>query len=67
MDDSTANPLFIILLGILRCLVPLLIMFGISYLLKRFGLIKESPIASDELDLEEDDESNPIEGEQANE
>jgi hypothetical protein len=46
-------------------------MLGISYLLKRFGLIKESPIASDELDLEEDleedDKSNLIEGEQANE
>ncbi len=25
-----------------RCLVPLLIMFGISYLLKRLGYIKES-------------------------
>jgi hypothetical protein len=26
-----------------RCLVPLLIMFGISYLLKRLGYIKEPP------------------------
>ena len=26
-----------------RCLVPLLIMFGISYILKRLGYIKESP------------------------
>jgi hypothetical protein len=32
-----------------RCLVPLLIMFGISYLLKRLGYIKESPSPPSEL------------------
>jgi hypothetical protein len=32
-----------------RCLVPLLIMFGISYLLKRLGFIKESPSPPSEL------------------
>ena len=31
-----------------RCLVPLLIMFGISYILKRLGYIKESPSAPPE-------------------
>ena len=34
---------------VVRCLVPLLIMFGISYLLKRLGYIKESPSPPPEL------------------
>jgi hypothetical protein len=38
-----ANPLIIILMFVLRCGVPLLIMLGISYLLKRLGLLKEPP------------------------
>jgi len=47
-------------------------MLGISYLLKRLGLIKESPqlpeeIAYEEGLEEEKDETNSIEGEQANE
>lgn len=37
MDN--ANPLIIALLFVLRCLVPLAIMLGISYLLRRYGLI----------------------------
>ena len=44
MDDaSTTNPLFVVLFFALRCLVPLLIMLGITYLLKRLGLIAASP------------------------
>ena len=43
MDNVNSNPLFIIFLYVLRCLVPLGIMLGISYLLRRFGLIKEPP------------------------
>lgn len=38
-----ANTSFIVvLLFILRCLIPLIILLGISYLLRRFGLIPES-------------------------
>ena len=43
MDDLQANPIIIGLLFVLRCLVPLLIMLAISYLLRRFGLITETP------------------------
>ncbi len=43
MDEANLNPLFVILLYFLRCAVPLGIMLGISYLLRRFGLVKEPP------------------------
>ena len=39
MGDAPANPVYIGLLCIARCLVPLLILFGISYLLRRLGVI----------------------------
>ena len=39
MGDATANPIFVALLCIARCLIPLLVLFGISYLLRRFGVI----------------------------
>ena len=45
MDRPELNPLYIIFLYILRCLVPLALMLGVSYLLRRFGLIKEPPPA----------------------
>jgi hypothetical protein len=43
MDEANLNPLVVILLYILRCMVPLGIMLGISYLLRRFGVIKAPP------------------------
>ncbi len=43
MDKVNLNPIFVIVLYALRCLVPLGLMLGISYLLRRFGLIKEPP------------------------
>jgi hypothetical protein len=43
MENQVANPIIITLMFIARCLIPLLIMLGISYLLKRLGLIKEPP------------------------
>jgi hypothetical protein len=39
MVDVTANPVYVALLCIGRCLIPLLILFGVSYLLRRFGVI----------------------------
>ena len=41
MDNTPAGPFFVILLFILRCLVPLLILMGISYILRKFGLVSE--------------------------
>ncbi len=43
MDQATANPIFVALLCLARCLVPLIILLGISYLLRRFGFIAEPP------------------------
>lgn len=37
------DPVIIALMFVARCLVPLLIMLGISYLLKRLGFIQEPP------------------------
>jgi hypothetical protein len=41
METPSVNPIYVALGFILRCLIPLLIMLGISYLLRRFGLISE--------------------------
>ena len=41
MDE--ANPIIIGLMFVARCVVPVLIMLGISYVLKRLGLIQETP------------------------
>jgi hypothetical protein len=43
MSETPANPVFVALLFILRCLVPLAILFGISYLLRKLGLVAETP------------------------
>ncbi len=37
------NPLYVGLFFVLRCVIPLAIMLGISYLLKRLGVIAEPP------------------------
>ena len=43
MNDTNTSPLIVPLLFVLRCLLPLLILFGVSYLLRRLGLIAEPP------------------------
>ena len=43
MNETATNPVFVALLFILRCLVPLAILFGISYLLRKLGLVAEPP------------------------
>jgi len=48
MENASANQIIVALLCLLRCLVPLIIMLGISYLLKRLGLITEPPERPDE-------------------
>jgi hypothetical protein len=42
-ETNNVSPFFVVLLFLLRCLLPLAIMFGISYLLKRLGWITEPP------------------------
>ena len=41
--DKAGTSFAVSLLFILRCLVPLVIMLGISYILRRLGFIKEPP------------------------
>ncbi len=41
LEGSGANPVIVFLLFVVRCLVPLALMLGVSYLLRRFGWIKE--------------------------
>jgi hypothetical protein len=43
MNSSDSNPAIIALFFVLRCLVPLVLMLGISYLLRRLKLIAEPP------------------------
>lgn len=43
MDNNSGNPIFVALFFILRCLIPLVIMLGISYLLRKLGLIVPPP------------------------
>jgi hypothetical protein len=60
--NETANPLFVALLFILRCLVPLVILFGISYLLRRLGLVViDSPEPPEDESDDSDDHNSPTE------
>ncbi len=54
MGDATANPIYVALLCIARCLVPLVILFGVSYLLRRFGVVAKPTPPSEEYDKSED-------------
>ncbi len=57
MNETTANPIFVALLFILRCLVPVAILFGISYLLRKLGLVAETP--EPPADYDENGEASP--------
>ncbi len=58
MNETTANPVFVALLFILRCLVPLAVLFGVSYLLRRLGLVTiDNPEPPEETD--NDDDNSP--------
>jgi hypothetical protein len=65
MENANTNPFFVALFFIIRCLVPLLIMLGISYLLKRLGLIAPSPEPPPDRDNGDDnsDHQHPNNGE----
>jgi len=61
MSDAPANPVFVALLFILRCLVPLAVLFGISYLLRKLGLVAETPEPPGDYDDNGDDQPPPQE------
>jgi hypothetical protein len=49
MNEPSANPIFVALLFILRCVAPLVVLFGISYLLRKMGLVAvETPEPPDD-------------------
>jgi hypothetical protein len=54
MGDAAANPIYVALLCVARCLVPLVILFGFSYLLRRFGVIAKPAPPPDEYQKNED-------------
>jgi hypothetical protein len=54
MGDATANPIYVVLLCIGRCLIPVVILFVVSYLLRRFGIVAKAPPPSDEYQNSED-------------
>jgi hypothetical protein len=54
MGDASANPIYVALLCIARCLIPLIILFGISFLLRRFGLIAKPAPPPEENQMPED-------------
>ena len=43
MQDSVANPVVVVLLFLARCLVPVGLLLGFSYLLRRLGLVQGPP------------------------
>ena len=54
MGDPSGNPIYVALLCIARCLIPLMVLFGISYLLRRFGLVAKPAPPPDEFQSSED-------------
>lgn len=43
MDNVSANPIFVVLFFVLRCIIPLVLMLGVSALLRKLGLIAPPP------------------------
>jgi len=60
MSETPASPVFVALLFILRCLVPLAVLFGISYLLRRLGLVAQSPEPPGDYEDNGDSHSEPV-------
>ena len=51
MNEPSANLFLAVLPYILRCFIPLIILFGVSYLLRRMGLVAiETPEPKEELE-----------------
>ncbi len=43
MDEQNATPFVVAIFFVIRCLIPLAIMIGISFVLRKLGLISEPP------------------------
>ncbi len=53
MNETTTSPIIMALLFVLRCLIPLGVLFGVSYLLRRLELVNDR---SDDLLVESKDD-----------
>jgi hypothetical protein len=62
MQEASANPFWVTLLCVARCLVPLVLIFGVSYLFKRLGLIAEPPPTPAEQNNEDNNHQDPDKG-----
>ena len=51
-----SNPFFVALLYLARFLIPIVILLGISYLLRRLGIIAKPPITPSDDDENENDD-----------
>lgn len=58
-EKASPDPVVVVLLFILRCAVPLGIMLGVSYLLRKFGLIAEPSPPPIELEEGEPEAAEP--------
>lgn len=71
MNEPSTNPIIMGLLFVLRCLIPLGVLFGISYLLRRLEVFAdqaeeaENPTSTPEPTLENPEVSLPINEEKA--
>lgn len=55
MNDSFTSTLFMGVMFVLRCMIPLGILFGISYLLKRMELVVNDDQANEPAPVEDED------------
>ena len=60
MEKATPNPFLIGLFFFIRCIVPLMLMLGVSYLLRKLGIITEPPSKTEQ----PNGTSNNIEGQE---
>jgi hypothetical protein len=58
MHNGSADPIIVFLMFVARCIVPLFLMLGVSYLLKRLGLIQEPPSAPEPEEVDDTEKSS---------
>jgi len=58
MDNSDPGPIVLLGFFILRCILPVLFLLGISYILRRLGFISKSPPPPPELEENVNEKNN---------
>lgn len=43
MNEPSANPIWVTLLCVARCVIPMVLLLGLSYLIRKLGLVAEPP------------------------